>query len=635
MHPRRTHQAAQYLCFCMEKTMPAPLNFEQIDLTISGLRAHYQRGDFAPRALIDLLRSRNIQFGDRNIWIYMLSETELSPYIEALATRSPADAPLYGVPFAIKDNIDLAHIPTTAACSAFSYIPREHAPVVAALIAAGAIPLGKTNLDQFATGLVGTRSPVPWGACGNSFDPDYIAGGSSSGSAVAVALGVASFALGTDTAGSGRIPAAFNNIVGLKPSRGLLSTRGMVPACRSLDCVSLFATTAQDLRELFAIAARFDGEDGYARRNPAHNGPTTFGMPAAAPFEFGVPRREQLRFFGNELYATAFAKTVAMLERLGGRARTIDLAPFLDAASLLYEGPWVAERYHALQALLQVEPTALLPVTAGIVGAGRDKSAVAAFDAMYRLQDLRRAIEPLLEAVDFIVTPTAGTHFTQAQIAAQPIAHNSELGYYTNFMNLLDLSAVAVPAAMLANGMPFGITLFADHFRDMHLLSHAHRLQCALDLPLGATGKRTEFAEVPPRSDVAMVDVVVCGAHMAGLPLNTQLVERGAKLIAATQTAPHYRLYALAGGAIPRPGLVRDETGGAPIAVEVWRLPTGEFGSLVTAIPRPLGIGSIEMHDGRWLPGFLCEQYALGEATEISALGGWRAYITSIPTIDR
>jgi allophanate hydrolase len=607
--------------------MTPALNFERIDLTIAGLREHYRRGDFTPRALIDLLRSRGIQFGDRNIWIYRLSETELLPYLDALAQRSPSDAPLYGVPFAIKDNIDLAHIPTTAACSAFSYTPQQHAPVVAALIAAGAIPLGKTNLDQFATGLVGTRSPSPWGPCRNSFNPDYISGGSSSGSAVAVALGLVSFALGTDTAGSGRIPAAFNNIVGLKPSRGLLSARGMVPACRSLDCVSLFATTAQDLRELFAITTRFDFDDSYARRNPAHNGPGAFGMPPAAPFVFGVPGREQLQFFGNEHYAAAFANTVAILEELGGSAHEIDFAPFLEAARLLYDGPWVAERYHALKALLESAPEAILPVTASIVAQGRDKSAVDAFDAMYRLQNLRRAIEPQLEAVDFIVTPTAGTHFTQAQIAAQPIAHNSELGYYTNFMNLLDLSAVAVPAALLANGLPFGVTLFGDRFQDMRLLSHAHRLQCTLELPLGATGKHTGFTEFAMRSDAATVQVVVCGAHMQGLPLNAQLAERGAKLIAATHTAPRYRLYALAGGAVARPGLVRDEENGAAIAVEIWELPIEEFGSLVTGIPRPLGIGKVEMQDGRWLSGFLCEAYALNEAIEISALGGWRAYL--------
>lgn len=607
--------------------MTTALNFDRIDLTIAGLRAHYERGDFTPRALLDLLRTRNVQFGDRNIWIYRLSEAELLPYLEALAKRSPADAPLYGVPFAIKDNIDLARIPTTAACPAFSYVPQQHAPVVAALIEAGAIPLGKTNLDQFATGLVGTRSPAPWGACRNSFNPDYISGGSSSGSAVAVALGLASFALGTDTAGSGRIPAAFNNIVGWKPSRGILSARGMVPACRSLDCVSLFASTAQDLHELFALTAHFDSDDSYSRRNPAHNSATTFGATGAAPFVFGIPQPAQLQFFGNSQYASAFAQSVAALEKLGGIPTEIDFAPFLDAARLLYEGPWIAERYLAIGALLETQPTALLPVTAQIVRAGRDKSATDTFAAMYELQRLRRSIESLLTTVDFIATPTAGTHFTQKQIAAEPLRHNSELGYYTNFMNLLDLAAVAVPTALLPNGLPFGITLFADRFTDARLLSRAHQLQAALDLPLGATGKRAALATFGPRREAATVQVVVCGAHMQGLPLNGQLLERDARLISSTHTAPRYRLYALAGGAIARPGLVRDETNGTAIEVEVWQLPTEEFGSLVTGIPQPLGIGKIEMSDGRWLPGFLCEQYGLADAEEISALGGWRTYL--------
>jgi allophanate hydrolase len=499
--------------------------------------------------------------------------------------------------------------------------------VVAALIAAGAIPLGKTNLDQFATGLVGTRSPDPWGACRNSFNSDYISGGSSSGSAVAVALGLASFSLGTDTAGSGRVPAAFNNIVGLKPSCGLLSTRGMVPACRSLDCISLFALTAQDLAELFALTSQFDGEDPFARRNPAHNTATSFGALPNAPFVFGVPRAEQLQFFGNADYAVAFDTAIEALKKCGGEAREIDFSNFLDTARLLYEGPWVAERYLAVQALLDNEPEALLPVTATIIQAGRDKSAADTFAAMYELRRLRRAIEPILTGVDFIVTPTAGTHFTQQQLIEQPIKHNSELGYYTNFMNLLDLSAVAVPAALLPSGLPFGITLFADHHSDLRLLSYAHQLQKQLALPLGATGKYTTFSELNNRQELSTVQVVVCGAHMRGLPFNAQLTSRYGKLINVTKTTPRYRFYALQGGAVQRPGLIRDENAGSAIDVEVWELPIEEFGSLVSMIPKPLGIGKIELQDGTWLPGFLCEPYALENAEDISALGSWRTYL--------
>jgi allophanate hydrolase len=603
------------------------LSFDAIDLTIAGLRAHYRQGDFTPGDLLELLEERADRFSDRNIWIHRLSRAELAPYLDALARLAPADAPLYGVPFAIKDNIDLAGVPTTAACAAFSYTPDQHAPVVAALIAAGAIPLGKTNLDQFATGLVGMRSPEPWGACRNSFDPEYISGGSSSGSAVAVALGLASFALGTDTAGSGRIPAAFNNIVGLKPSRGLLSTRGMVPACRSLDCMSLFASTAQDLNELFALAARFDTEDAFARHNPAHNRGNSFGELPAKPFIFGVPQADQLQFFGDRHYPEAFVQSIAALTAMGGTTREIDFSPFLAAARLLYDGPWVAERYLAIQSLLAENPEALLPVTASIIGSGQDKSAADTFAAMYELQRLRRAVEPGLDAVDFILTPTAGTHFTRQQLMDEPVRHNSELGYYTNFMNLLDLAAIAVPAALLPNGLPFGVTLFADRYTDLRLLSYANQLQKALQLPLGAVGKEPKFSPSSTRQDLATVEIAVCGAHMRGLPFNTQLTVRNGSFVAATQTASCYRFYALPGGSVARPGLIRDEHDGVAIEVEIWRLPIEEFGSLVATIPQPLGIGKVELDDGRWVPGFLCESYAVSNAEDISALGGWRSYL--------
>lgn len=353
-------------------TMP----FAQIDMTIAGLRAHYARGDFTPRELLALLRERAATYADRNIWIYQLSDAELAPYLAALETRSPTDAPLYGVPFAIKDNIDLAAIPTTAACAAYAYTPTESATVVANLIAAGALPLGKTNLDQFATGLVGVRSPQPWGACRNSFNPDYISGGSSSGSAVAVALGLASFSLGTDTAGSGRIPAAFNNIVGWKPSRGLLSIRGMVPACKSIDCMSVFASTSEDINAVAAIAATYDHADPFARPNPAYNSAGAFGDIPADTFYFGVPRQDQLEFFGDNNSAQAFSESLALLEEIGGIKTEIDFAPFLAAARLLYEGPWIAERYWAIKPLLESNPAALLPVTAKIISAGKNKTAV-------------------------------------------------------------------------------------------------------------------------------------------------------------------------------------------------------------------------------------------------------------------
>ncbi|MDB6062383.1 MAG: allophanate hydrolase [Verrucomicrobiaceae bacterium] len=603
--------------------------FEQIDLTIAGLRAHYARGDFTPRELVELLSERADSYVDRNIWIYRLSAEELAPYLAALDTRSPANASLYGIPFAIKDNIDLADIPTTAACAAYAYTPPISATVVENLIAAGAIPLGKTNLDQFATGLVGVRSPEPWGACRNSFNPDYISGGSSSGSAVAVALGLASFSIGTDTAGSGRIPAAFNNIVGWKPTRGLLSIRGVVPACKSIDCASVFATTAADINSVFSVAVTFDDNDPFSRHNPAHNSAGAFGSIAAGAFKFGVPRAEQLEFFGDATSAHAFEAAIALLESIGGIKTEIDFSPFLAAARLLYEGPWIAERYWAIKPLLESNPSALLPVTAKIISAGRDKTAADTFDAMYQMQVLRRIAEKTLRDIEFVVTPTAGTIFTQQQLIEEPILCNSQLGYYTNFMNLLDLSAIAVPTAMLSSGLPFGITLFADRFTDLNLLSYAQRIQQATQLTLGATSKILPAITLNARQDVAKVRVVVCGAHMSGLPFNPQLLVRRATLIEATTTSAAYRFYALPGGVVKRPGLIRDEKGGAKIAVEVWEMPAEEFGSFVALIPKPLGIGKVELINGKWLSGFLCESYALEGAEDITARGDWRAYIAN------
>jgi allophanate hydrolase len=615
-----------------------PTTVERLDLTVSGLRRHYENGDFTPRELIQFLRARAARFVDRNIWIHQLDDAEIEPYLSALDAHSTATLPLYGVPFAIKDNIDLGGVPTTAACPAYAYTPSEHAAAVALFIKAGAIPLGKTNLDQFATGLVGVRSPAPWGECKNSFDPAYISGGSSSGSAVAVALGLASFSLGTDTAGSGRVPAAFNNIVGLKPTKGALSTRGVVPACRSLDCVSLFALTVADLNTLFAIGAQFDIADDFARPNPAHNSGNSFGKLPQQPFRFGVPRADQLQFFGNAEYAAAFAEAVEQLKALGGVASEIDFSPFLEAARLLYEGPWVAERYLVAQKLLEEQPDALLPVIRDIVAPGSSKTAADAFAALYRMQHFRRLAEAALNELAFIVTPTAGTHWTRQAVADNPIARNSDLGYYTNFMNLLDLAAVAVPSALLTNGMPFGVTLFADRFTDLRLLSYADALQRQLKLPLGAhrdlpfainVGKQDAvgITALPTRLELSTIDVIVCGAHMAGLPLNGQLTQRRATLVRMGRTQQAYRLFALPGPAPKRPGLIRDTAHGYSIAVEVWRVPAEEFGSLVALIPAPLGIGKVELDDGVWHCGFLCEAHAVADAHEISELGSWRDYM--------
>ncbi|MCG8039516.1 MAG: allophanate hydrolase, partial [Candidatus Thiodiazotropha taylori] len=527
-------------------------------------------------------------------------------------------------PFAIKDNIDLNEIPTTAACIEFAYTPTASATVVERLIAAGAIPVGKTNLDQFATGLNGTRSP--WGACKNAFEPDYISGGSSSGSAVSVALGLASFSLGTDTAGSGRVPACFNNLIGLKPSRGLLSTKGLVPACRSLDCITVFTCDSDDANLVLSVAEAYDADDEYSRNNPFQNQQRQYGE-RQGPLKIGVIPDQQLNFFGDQAYQQAYRDTLKQLETDGIEFVEIDYQPFAEAARLLYEGPWVAERYLATQPLIDDNPQALYPVVREIIEPGKSLQASSLFKAQYRLSGLKAICDRQLAAVDCLLTPTAGTCFTIEQMLEEPILRNSQLGYYTNFMNLLDLASVAVPTQMTASGLPFGITLVGDAFTDRALLSIAKRIHRQFELKLGASQYELQSASQPAVGDHSEIDVVVCGAHLQGLPLNWQLTERGATLKAKTETAPIYRMYALPGGPPARPGLILDEVEGAAIEVEVWSMPQSQFGSFVAAIPSPLGIGKLQLADGSEASGFICEPYAISKAEEITGFGGWKAYL--------
>ena len=594
----------------------------QDSLDLETLGARYRAGTLRPSALIDGLLQRIEQRGDDKVWIHRVPQDELLARAADLERRGPAGLGLYGIPFAIKDNIDLAGHPTTAACADFRYVAKASAAVVEKLLAAGALPIGKTNLDQFATGLVGVRSP--YGVPGNSFDPAHIPGGSSSGSAVAVASGLASFALGTDTAGSGRVPAAFNNLVGHKPSCGLLSTRGVVPACRSLDCVSIFALTAGDAAAVLRAARGYDPADPYSRREPEIGRPAT---PASfAGCRFGVPRAGQLEFFGNAHAAALFEKAVARLAALGGERVEVDFAPFFAAARLLYEGPWVAERYVAIRDFIQGHAASLHPVTRGIIGGAERYSAADAFSAFYRLKELQRAAAPVWDAVDILVTPTAGTIYTIAQVEADPIRTNSNLGHYTNFMNLLDLSAIAVPAGFLPGGLPFGITLIAPAFADEALCALGDAAQRAAVPTMGATGLLLPAA-VPFNIRAGdKIRVAVCGAHMSGLPLNHQLTERGARLAFKSRTAPQYRFYALTEFSPPRPGLVRAD-GGASIEVEVWEVPSAAFGSFVDGIPPPLGIGTVVLEDGTQVRGFSCEAHAVRSARDISSLGGWRQFI--------
>ena len=594
------------------------------DLRLGALKAAYTNGSLSPRQLIGELRERAAALNPEfNLFIHLLSPAELEPYLAALDGKSPAELPLYGVPFAIKDNIDLAGIPTTAACPAFAYVPGESATVVQQLIALGAVPLGKTNLDQFATGLNGTRSP--YGECRNSVHPDYPSGGSSAGSSLAVALGVASFALGTDTAGSGRVPAALNNLVGLKATKGLISTAGVVPACRTLDCVTYFTASAAEASQLLALTAKLDARDEYSRANPLWNDASAFGKPRAG-FRFGVPA--QLEFLGCPESPALFAQAIEQLKALGGEAVEIDFAPFLEAARLLYEGPWVAERYSVAGKLIEEQPDAVLPVIKAVLEKAPAVSGVDTFRAQYRLQALKAICDRILADLDCVLTPANPRPVTLDELHAEPVQRNSDLGYYTNFMNMLDYAAVAVPAGFMQNGLPWGVTLFGRAFTDQYLLGLADALQRQHGLLL--SGERT--LESPAPATLARHDrarVVVCGAHLDGLPLNWQLRQRGGRLLEATQSSPDYRLYALAGGPVQRPGMVRVAEGGAAIAVEVWELPSSELGSFLTGIPAPLGLGKVQLADGSWETGFICEGYGLEGASDITAFGGWRAWLAS------
>jgi allophanate hydrolase len=596
-------------------------------LDIEALKKRYAAGQLRPVALVSGILERIARRGRDPTWISLVPRAELEARAAELERHAPAGLPLYGIPFAIKDNIDRRGLPTTAACPEFAYLPEASATVVERLLGAGAILVGKTNLDQFATGLVGVRSP--YGVPANAFDPRYIPGGSSSGSAVAVAAGLVSFSLGTDTAGSGRVPAAFNNIVGLKPTRGLLSARGVVPACRSLDCVSIFALTAADAAAALRVAQGFDAADPFSRRAapPPRALPRSF-----AGLRFGVPRADQLKFFGNAETPELFEEMLGRIERLGAERKTIDLDPFLEAARLLYEGPWVAERYVAIREFIERNPKALHPVTAAIIGGATRFSANDAFAAYYRLQALRRETAPAWDAVDILVTPTAGTIYRVDELEAEPVKLNSNLGYYTNFMNLLDLAAIAVPAGFQRDGLPFGVTFIAPAFNDEVLCGLGEIAHRAAVKTMGATGLPLP-AEIPqekPGSNAGLVQVAVCGAHMSGLPLNHQLTERGARLAYKARTAPEYRLFALTDFKPPRPGLIRDKRGGdagGPIEVEVWEMPASAFGGFVDGIPAPLGIGTVRLEDGQQVKGFLCEAHATKGAREITGLGSWRQFI--------
>ncbi len=543
-------------------------------------------------------------YADPALFISLKPEAEALAEAAALEAAGPADKPLYGMVFAVKDNIDAAGLGTTAACPAFAYRPAGSSFVVKRLEAAGAIVIGKTNLDQFATGLVGVRSP--YGVPRNALRPDLIPGGSSSGSAVAVGAGIVDFALGTDTAGSGRIPAGMNGIVGLKPSLGLLSATGMVPACRTLDTISVFARDVATAAEVTAAAAGYDAADAWSRVLPA----PVLGAPPPA-FRVGVPKPEQRKFFGDSHAEAAFAADIARLTDLGATIVELDFEPLHAVARLLYEGPWVAERYAATKPLIETNPEAFHPTTLKIIGGAKGLTAVSAFEATYRLADLKRATAPILTKVDVLAVPTVPRAYTVAELEVDPITLNSNLGSYTNFVNLLDMAAIAVPSGMRGDGLPSSLTFIGKAGADGYLASIAAAVEGK-----PATG---------PVRAAGRIEIAVVGAHLSGLPLNHELVGLGGSFVRAAATTPEYSFYALPNTTPPKPGLLRG--GSAAIAVEVWSLDAAGFGTFVSKIPAPLGIGTLSLSDGTSVKGFLVEAVAVKGAEDISHYGGWRGYL--------
>jgi allophanate hydrolase len=578
-------------------------------MTIERLLAGYRDGSEDPAEVVARAYER-ARSAAQPAWIALVAWSAVKVALAQLRT-APRELPLYGVPFAIKDNIDLAGTPTTAACPAYAYVPQRSAFVVQRLVAAGAIPIGKTNMDQFATGLTGTRTPH--GACASVVDPRYVAGGSSSGSAVVVADGTVPFALGTDTAGSGRVPAAFNAIVGLKPSLGRLSTSGVVPACRSLDCVSLLTTDVAGAAQVLDVAGGPDAGDPYSRVPvpPASAERLARGASAA---RLAVPRPDQLELCGDRGAARAWERARQRAVALGWNIAEVDFEPFAEAARMLYEGPWLAERFASVGAFVAAHPREVDPIVRRVIMAGRDLGAVAAFQGAQRLAELRRTTRAVWESADALLLPTAPTLYTAAEIAEEPIARSALLGTYTNFVNLLDLCAVAVPAGGREDGLPFGVSLVAPAGAERALLALAGRW-------------RDEQAARAAGAPADTVALAVAGAHLTGEPLNGQLLALGARLLETTRTAPTYRLFELPGSVPAKPGLV----GGGPamaagIEVEIWELATEAFGRLVAGVPSPLAIGTIALADGRAVKGFICEADAVAGAREITAHGGWRAY---------
>ena len=588
-------------------------------MKIDALLANYRNGRRTPADVVGDVLAAIAVYPDPAVWISLVPPDALLSRAAALqADPAMVELPLYGVPFSVKDNIDALGLPTTAGCPDFAYKPQANAAVVQKLLDAGAMLIGKTNLDQFATGLVGTRSP--YGAPRCVFDDAYISGGSSSGASVSVGAGLVAFALGTDTAGSGRVPAGFNNIVGLKPTKGLVSSTGVVPACRSLDCVSIFAQNAADALAVLRVMEGCDETDVYSRASR----PSRLNLQT---FRFGVLADQDRVFYGDAEAASLYDAAIANTRQLGGTPVVIDYTPFRDAAALLYDGPFVAERLAAIETFFDAHANAMDPVVRGIVAGAKGKSAADAFRGIYRLGALARDAARVWQGIDLMLLPTSPTIFRVAEVMADPIRLNSLLGTYTNFVNLLDYAAIAVPAGFRANGLPVGVTLIGPPFSDHDLAVLGSRLHAAACCGHGLARDAVLVPIETPTKRVPMVELVVAGAHLSGMTLNHQLVELDATLSETVTTAADYKLMALPGTVPPKPGLVRAPGFAGPgIEVEIWRMGEAAFGRFVASLPPPMGIGKVVLADGRVFSGFLCESCALDGAEDITHTGGWRAY---------
>ncbi|MGP6087885.1 allophanate hydrolase [Antarctobacter jejuensis] len=592
-----------------------------MDLRLSELARRYADGETVRQVMTQVLAACD-SYGDPAVFIKRVDRDAVLARAAELDAVAPDDrGALHGVPFAVKDNIDVAGMPTTMGMATERPLAERTATAVQRVLDQGAVLIGKTNLDQFATGLVGVRSP--YGAPHSVFDDTMISGGSSSGSGVAVAAHLVSFSYGTDTAGSGRVPAAFNNIVGVKPTKGVIPTTGVFPANKSQDCLSVFALSASDGDTVRRIVEGVDGVDPYAR-------PATPVDWTRKDLRIGVPSAASLEFFGDTSAADNYAEACTALTKAGYTLVPFDFDPFAATARLLYESAWVAERTHAMTPWLKASPDPLHPITRKIVEDGLKSSAVDTFDAIYKAAEAKVALDVIWNDIDVMLVPTTPSFYSLAELEAEPILLNKQLGYYTNCVNLLDYAAIAIPAGFRADGLPAGVTLVAPAFTDGALARLGGEVHRLLSPTTGRDCLAVTAQDDPDAEDGRYIDIAVVGAHLTGMPLNHQLTDRGGFLLETVTSSPEFRLYALADTTPPKPGLVRDlESKGAEIALEIWRLPESALGSFLKLIPAPLGLGTIRLSDGRQVNGFICESCAMGQAVDITEYGGWKAYLAA------